>query len=159
VKEGDKIKRGDMLGKCGNSGNSPYPHLHFQVQNTPYIGSATIDYPISNYFLKTSDDAELKTIAVPKKDNVVSNTKNESSIEKSISFLLPGEKLKFSVIEDTEYDVEWEVKIDYYLNKYIQWENSKAILKLMIQCCILHILKVTGNRYFVISTLQRIRFV
>ena len=128
VKEGDKIKRSDMLGKCGNSGNSPYPHLHFQVQNTPYIGSATIDYPISNYFLKTSDDAELKTIAVPKKDNVVSNLKTNPALKKAFHFI-PGEKLKFSVIEDTEYDVEWEVKIDYYLNKYIQWENSKAFFK------------------------------
>lgn len=34
VKPGDKVKAGDVLGACGNSGNSPTPHLHFHVQNS-----------------------------------------------------------------------------------------------------------------------------
>lgn len=30
---GDKVRAGELLGFVGNSGNSAYPHLHFQVQN------------------------------------------------------------------------------------------------------------------------------
>ena len=32
VTEGQRINRGDLLGKTGNSGNTTMPHLHFQVQ-------------------------------------------------------------------------------------------------------------------------------
>ena len=33
VKQGQKVKAGDLLGLCGNSGNSSEPHLHFHLQN------------------------------------------------------------------------------------------------------------------------------
>jgi murein DD-endopeptidase MepM/ murein hydrolase activator NlpD len=32
-KKGDVVKSGDLLGLCGNSGNSSEPHLHFQIQS------------------------------------------------------------------------------------------------------------------------------
>ncbi|MCD4769193.1 MAG: urea transporter, partial [Bacteroidales bacterium] len=35
VKEGEKVREGDIIARCGNSGRSPYPHLHFQLQSTP----------------------------------------------------------------------------------------------------------------------------
>jgi len=41
VKCGDKVKRGQALGLCGNSGNSSEPHIHFHVQNTPIIQDGT----------------------------------------------------------------------------------------------------------------------
>ena len=33
VKVGDKVKQGDVIAKCGNSGNTSEPHLHFQFQS------------------------------------------------------------------------------------------------------------------------------
>ena len=35
VKMGESVKRGQLLGKCGNSGNSSEPHLHYDLQNSP----------------------------------------------------------------------------------------------------------------------------
>lgn len=35
VKAGAAVKRGQVLGACGNSGNSSEPHLHFQLQDGP----------------------------------------------------------------------------------------------------------------------------
>jgi murein DD-endopeptidase MepM/ murein hydrolase activator NlpD len=35
VSQGDLVHTGDHLGKCGNSGNSDYPHIHLHTQNTP----------------------------------------------------------------------------------------------------------------------------
>jgi murein DD-endopeptidase MepM/ murein hydrolase activator NlpD len=33
VRRGMRVRRGDVLGLCGNSGNSSEPHLHFHVQD------------------------------------------------------------------------------------------------------------------------------
>jgi murein DD-endopeptidase MepM/ murein hydrolase activator NlpD len=33
VKQGQKVSTGELLGLCGNSGNSTEPHLHFHLQN------------------------------------------------------------------------------------------------------------------------------
>lgn len=35
VKVGQKVRRGQVLGACGNSGNSSEPHLHVQFQDGP----------------------------------------------------------------------------------------------------------------------------
>jgi hypothetical protein len=37
VKMGDQVKRGQLLGRCGNSGNSSEPHLHYHLQNSPVL--------------------------------------------------------------------------------------------------------------------------
>ncbi len=37
VKVGEKVKKGQVIGLCGNSGNSSEPHLHYHLQNTPVI--------------------------------------------------------------------------------------------------------------------------
>lgn len=34
IKKGDFVKRGQIIAKCGNSGHSTQPHVHFQVQDT-----------------------------------------------------------------------------------------------------------------------------
>jgi len=41
VKDGDVIKQGQLLGRCGNSGNSSEPHLHFHIQDAPNFDTAT----------------------------------------------------------------------------------------------------------------------
>lgn len=41
VKVGDRIKEGQVIGLCGNSGNSSEPHLHYHLQNTPVIQDGT----------------------------------------------------------------------------------------------------------------------
>jgi len=41
VKAGDKVRNGQIIGLCGNSGNSSEPHLHYHLQNTPIIQDGT----------------------------------------------------------------------------------------------------------------------
>ena len=36
VKPGDRVRRGQVLGLLGNSGNSDAPHLHFHVASAPF---------------------------------------------------------------------------------------------------------------------------
>jgi murein DD-endopeptidase MepM/ murein hydrolase activator NlpD len=39
-KLGDKVKAGDVIGKCGNSGNTSEPHVHYHLQNGSDMATA-----------------------------------------------------------------------------------------------------------------------
>ncbi len=41
VKPGQQLKQGELLGLCGNSGNSSEAHLHFHIQNVEDMNQAT----------------------------------------------------------------------------------------------------------------------
>ena len=40
VKVGNKVKQGDVIGLCGNTGNSQQPHIHFNLQDNPLMHRA-----------------------------------------------------------------------------------------------------------------------
>lgn len=50
VKVGDKVRRGEVLGLVGNSGNSDGPHLHFQIcdANSP-LGSEGLPFVFESF--------------------------------------------------------------------------------------------------------------
>ena len=37
VKVGDRVRTGQLLGRCGNSGNTSEPHVHIHVQDGPIL--------------------------------------------------------------------------------------------------------------------------
>jgi murein DD-endopeptidase MepM/ murein hydrolase activator NlpD len=45
VKAGDWVTRGQVIGRCGHSGHSTEPHLHFQLQDHPNFWLA-VDVPV-----------------------------------------------------------------------------------------------------------------
>ncbi len=52
VNKGDHVKRGQLLGKLGNSGNTSAPHLHFHLMDGPSVlGSQGIPYVIDSFAL------------------------------------------------------------------------------------------------------------
>lgn len=68
VKQGQEVKQGDLLGLCGNSGNSSEPHLHFHMQNIEDINTAT---GIKCYFEKIIvNGKQLKEYSPIKKDKI-----------------------------------------------------------------------------------------
>lgn len=128
VKEGEKVKFGQMIAECGNSGRSPYPHLHFQVQETPYIGSATLDYPISAFIEHSGPDFLLHSHKRPAKDQRVSNIEANELLTGAFNFI-PGQRIAFSIPHDNgkKQKVTWEVKVNPYNETYIQCEQSGAM--------------------------------
>lgn len=72
VKQGQKITQGQLLGLCGNSGNSTEPHLHFHIQNVEEMNSAT---GVKCYFDKIKVDGQTKTDYSPIQKEKISNEK------------------------------------------------------------------------------------
>lgn len=70
VKEGQQVKQGDLLGLCGNSGNSSEPHLHFHIQNVENMNVAT---GVKCYFDKIFVNGELKQNYSPVKNDKIKN--------------------------------------------------------------------------------------
>jgi murein DD-endopeptidase len=50
VKLGDKVRRGQVLGLVGNSGNSTEPHLHFHIENgSSPLGAEGLPYSLASF--------------------------------------------------------------------------------------------------------------
>jgi len=129
VAAGDPVKKGQIVAHCGNSGRSPYPHIHFQVQGTPYIGSKTLEYPISHFIHHERVSFALKSYEIPVKDEMISNISKNHSLEKAFHFI-PGQKFSYQVKNQAgkEYQVDWEVQIDALNSTFLYCEktNSRA---------------------------------
>jgi urea transporter len=126
VSAGDFVKKGEVIATCGSSGRSPVPHLHFQFQATPQIGSQTLDLPLLHYILKTGDGYLLKSSEYPVKDNSISNIENNDHLRRAFNFI-PGQVITFrndNIPEITEREVRWSVKVDYLNNTYLHCQKT-----------------------------------
>jgi urea transporter/murein DD-endopeptidase MepM/ murein hydrolase activator NlpD len=123
VKIGDYVRQGDIIGSCGNSGRSPEPHLHFQVQSTAYIGSKTLSYPISSFVSMKKEGAVVAEFKIPNETEQVSNLTLNESLNKAFAFL-PGYVLEVSA---TNFKNEqWEVFTDAYNNSYFYCKQTES---------------------------------
>ena len=72
VKQGQQVIKGEVLGLCGNSGNSSEPHLHFHIQNAEDMNQAT---GIKCYFDKILVNGQLKIDYSPIQKEKIRNEK------------------------------------------------------------------------------------
>lgn len=70
VKVGEKVKQGDVLGLCGNTGNTTQPHIHFNLQDGPLIHKANA---LPAQFNKILVNKEEKNNYEPIRGQLVSN--------------------------------------------------------------------------------------
>lgn len=125
VNVGDYIKQGDLVGLCGNSGRSPEPHLHFQTQLAPYVGSKTFEYPIA-YFTSLETNLALKfnSYSVPKQDDIVQSLSINASLKQAFHFP-PG--YITNIKSDDGREEVWEVFTDTLNQSYFYSLTSGAI--------------------------------
>ena len=60
VKTGDQVKKGQVIGRLGNSGNSSGPHLHFQLSDGPEITTSnSLPFSLDSFWLVGAVDPAL----------------------------------------------------------------------------------------------------
>ena len=124
VKKGDQVRFGQIIANSGNSGRSPYPHLHFQIQENPHIGSVTIEYPLSNYIEHSSGESFLRIHSKPKKNQLVSNVEASPLIVSALNFI-PGQIIEFEATKDSVIkNLSWEVKVNEYNESYFSCSQT-----------------------------------
>jgi murein DD-endopeptidase MepM/ murein hydrolase activator NlpD len=67
VKAGERVRRGDVVARIGNSGDARWPHLHFQVTSNPHIlASEGLPYLLDQYRVQVAGKAwETRTREFP----------------------------------------------------------------------------------------------
>lgn len=70
VKVGDKVKQGDVIGLCGNTGNTSEPHIHFNLQDGPRMHTAKA---LPAQFAKIIVDGKVITRYEPIRKQLVAN--------------------------------------------------------------------------------------
>jgi len=107
VKVGDYVYQGQVIAKCGNSGYSPEPHIHIQVQKYAVLGSETLPFVFSEYFV----GGKLKFNALPKKDEIVKSVLINKAMQMRFNFIL-DEEYKYEVFKDGKKIDEVSFKVE-----------------------------------------------
>ena len=79
VAVGEQVKKGDVLGRLGNSGNSDGPHLHFHVsqifdtQNASGLNGSALPVVFESFELLNSEGSSVgaRTLAFPMNDVLI----------------------------------------------------------------------------------------
>jgi hypothetical protein len=124
VNIGDYVQINSVIAKCGNSGYSPEPHIHIQVQDIGVVGGFTKEFIFSEYI----QDSELFLNRVPKRDELVSSVISDRSINSRFLFIL-DDVFKYDVYKNEQKidEVEFIVKMNTYGEFYLQDNDNNRL--------------------------------
>lgn len=141
---GQYITKGTFLATCGNSGRSPEPHIHFQLQTIPTVGAKTLAYPISYFIERNGKEKSLKISDVPKEGSFISNVQVNELLIIGFSFY-PGQKITFQK-ENSTATINWEIFTDAWNRTYIYDEESKSYAYFINDGVMLYFTDFEGDR-------------
>ncbi len=101
VKVGDYVQIGQMIAKCGNSGYSPEPHIHIQVQKYGVLGSETLPFKFIDYIKGEC----LEYYQLPKLNDSIKATTIDKSMQLHLTFIL-DDKFVYRDSDNKEYIIE-----------------------------------------------------
>jgi urea transporter/murein DD-endopeptidase MepM/ murein hydrolase activator NlpD len=121
VKVGDIVKPGTVLGNCGNSGYSPQPHIHIQVQHWPHLGSITSPFYFSNCISQNRTICEADVLEKGVKIEPMTFSRKRNQV---LNFIL-DDRFSFKLIIDDKYveTVHMIVRMDIDGSYFIHIEN------------------------------------
>lgn len=122
---GQFVTKGTLLATCGNSGRSPEPHIHFQMQTVATLGAKTLAFPISYFIERNGLNRTLKISEIPTENTSISNIKVNEILVNAFAFY-PGLKITFQNEKTKEY-IYWEILTDAWNRTYIRCKQSQSL--------------------------------
>ncbi|WP_456432711.1 urea transporter [Thermosulfuriphilus sp.] len=110
VSEGQWVERGHFLGLCGNSGYSPQPHLHVQVQLSPELGSPTTPFSLLHYAVLKEEGLLFRANQIPHQGETIQALYPDKALEARFSFVL-DEEISYEVIIDDKKQETMVLKV------------------------------------------------
>ena len=124
VNVGDYIQANCIIAKCGNSGYSPEPHIHIQVQELGIIGSFTKKFIFCEYI----QEKHLVLNQVPKKDEIIHSVIHDRSISSRFIYIL-DDQFSYEVYEDGQKtgELSFSIKMNALGEFYLKDEADNKL--------------------------------
>ncbi len=146
VQPGEIVKRGQVVGLCGNSGRSPYPHLHLQFQLSSLIGAASVPFQFANLQLDNNSSSHFLSRGTIDEGAIVENTLPLDNWREYFPCRL-GDELHFSYCcGERERPESWKVGVDFYGNSFLVSAPEETRLYFRFDDGLFTVNKLTGSR-------------
>lgn len=147
VRMNDYVSAGHIIGYCGSSGRSPEPHLHFQLQSTPYIGSKTLPYPLGYSVSRQNDQYTLHEYSIPEEGMHLHFPVQTPLLIDAFKFV-PG---KTSLYESTDANGNkqlhrWECYVNSWNETYLYSPDSQSAAYFVNNGTVFYFTRYEGNK-------------
>ena len=138
VKKGDWVTAGTVLGNCGNSGYSPQPHIHMQLQYWPHLGSETVPFYYNNCI---NQNRKLLSNTILEKDSKIEPITFSRKLNTILTFIL-DDSFKYQLIENNKnpeiitISVKMAIDGSYYF--ILNETNDKLFFGIEQQCFVFY---------------------
>jgi urea transporter/murein DD-endopeptidase MepM/ murein hydrolase activator NlpD len=114
VHAGQRVTSGVPIARCGNSGRSPVPHLHLQIQDTALPGAATRPFCLRNLLEFRSSGATPRyfTSAIPAEGTQLASTTPLPALHALFCNWLPGE-YRYRIFHNDKAAGEETLQLDF----------------------------------------------
>jgi murein DD-endopeptidase MepM/ murein hydrolase activator NlpD/urea transporter len=101
------VKPGDLIGRCGNSGRSPQPHIHLHLQTTAELGSPTAPFHLCSVMVTEPGRTERHALAIVpgKGSHLVAALEGDARP----FYLLAGRGVRYAVTCNEEAQADWSL--------------------------------------------------
>lgn len=125
VRKGDLVEAGQLLGSCGNSGYSPQPHIHVQVQENMLLGSQTLPFRFVSYI----DGKHIRFNQDPDEAQEVESYFNDKALDARLSVTL-DDAYHYEVYEGEELidRLDLKVRMDRFSGRfYLEDQHANTL--------------------------------